>query len=291
MKTLRSFYASLIALSLVFFGLAAFAADGGAVDAGATDGGNAPAKLVDVATNPNGFLAQIWAAVTGHRYGLASVLGAIGLVSVLRWVGPKLHGAFGAWLNSNRGGAVLALFSGCTTAAATTLLAGQHLTPTLLFGGFTTGVMAIGGWNAAWDLLAPADKKAAQPDVAGEIDLKPPTPPAAAMLLPFLLVGALATQGCAFGACELKHLPQTLQTAVSVVTSALAGATWEQDLLQAGQGLASGQLDCILTALAAPPAGRAAVSASHLTVMEHAKAALAKRKPSACKDLPALGNS
>lgn len=83
----------------------------------------------------------------------------VGVVAFVRWVSPKIHGKVGAFLNSDRGGSLLVLLGGVFGAISTALIAGQKINANLIFGGITTGVMASGGWNIVWDLIAPSDLK------------------------------------------------------------------------------------------------------------------------------------
>lgn len=130
------------------------------------------AQPTDPTTDPNGFFNLLWNAVTERKWGLVAVLSTIALVSLIRKVMPRIHSRLGAWLNSNRGGAVLAVVMGTATALATTAIAGLPITPRAFVDAVVVSIGAIGGWNAMWDLFKPSDKKPA----AGATT-EPPAPP------------------------------------------------------------------------------------------------------------------
>ncbi len=103
--------------------------------------------------------ALLDAAQSGN-YKLAVALLLIIAVFAVRWAAPKIHGGFGLWLNSTRVSSLLALLGGIAGAVATSLIATHVVTLSTILSGITVGVMASGGWNVAWDILSPADKKA-----------------------------------------------------------------------------------------------------------------------------------
>lgn len=146
----------------------------------------------DPTTNPAGALQQFWDAIAAKRWGLAAVVGVMLFVALARFVAPRIHGKFGAWINSTRVSAVLALLSGGGAAMATQLMKGGAFSVQLVVYGFGFGVMAIGGYNAFFDILFPADKK--QPPKMA-IPAPPPLPPAAA-LLPLIFI-AFSVASCA----------------------------------------------------------------------------------------------
>lgn len=169
--------------------------------------GAAFAQAVDPSQDPQGALGQFWAAVTGHKWGIASAVGAMLLVSLVRFVAPKLHDKFGDWVLSSRVSAGLALISGLLMSVASQLIKGGPMSMSVLAYGFTAGVAAIGGYNAFWDLFFPNDTKKpeAKPDNAGPINVDPPSPPPpvrAGAMLPFIampllgLLGAASVMGC-----------------------------------------------------------------------------------------------
>lgn len=125
----------------------------------------------DPSTNPSDSLGQFWAAVTAKRWGIAAVIGTMLLVAFVRFIAPRVHGKFGAWINTTRASAGLAFLSGGLMAVATQLLKGGAFSPQLLVYGFGFGVAAIGGYNAFWDILFPSDKK---PATSAPLELPPP---------------------------------------------------------------------------------------------------------------------
>ena len=276
MTTIRRFllWPTALFVSLFVFGMTLSYAAG--------DGGVSPVPApIDPTKNPAGALStidQFWAAIAGKKWGIACVFGTIIMVAFARAIAPRIHGKFGAWINTSRASAAMALISGFFTAIGAQYLKGGHFSPNILVYGFGAGVGAIGGYNAFWDLVFPNDKK---PAAGVEVAPLPP-PMQAAMLLPFLLLGALTLNGCttggaALGKCELNNLPQSVQTLVAVVTTALSGATWQQDLT-ALEPSANGQLDCIVSAIIASMQKRAEVTPSSLAVIEHGRAWLALKK-------------
>jgi hypothetical protein len=150
--------------------------------------------------NVQDYANQILDAAMHRQWALLAALLLVGSVAALRWITPKLHDKFGAFLNTQRGGALLALVGGAAGALSTSLIAGQALNAQLLVAGFGTGLMAIGGWNAFFDIFFPKDgksvvamfKRPSKPDNAGPIDVAP-------KLLPFLFIAlAFTYSGCGY---------------------------------------------------------------------------------------------
>lgn len=115
----------------------------------------------DPSQDPSMSLDQFWQAVVAKRWGLAAVIMTMILVALVRFIAPRLHNKFGAWIQTQRASAGLALLAGSSMAVATQLMKGGKLSLSMLVYGFTIGVGAIGGYNAFWDIIFPADKKAA----------------------------------------------------------------------------------------------------------------------------------
>lgn len=162
--------------------------------------GVAFADAADPATNPAGAFQQFWDAVTAKKWGLAAVVGTMLFVAFARFVSPRIHGKFGAFVNSTRVSAVLALLSGGLAAIATQLMKGGSLNMKLIAYGFGFGVAAIGGYNAFWDIFFPSDKKPPNGQT-----LAPPTPPItkAAAMLPLIFI-AFAFSACAHATPDQK---------------------------------------------------------------------------------------
>ena len=192
MKTLRAHFLWPIVMlgSLVAFTGAVFAAD---------------SVPVDPTVDPQGALGQFWQSVVAKKWGLAAVIGTMLLVALVRFIAPRMHDKIGAFVLSTRVSAALAFVAGMLSAVATQLMKGGTLSVNVLVYGFTFGVGAIGGYNAFWDLLFPADKNTGgngTADSAAELAKKtPPTPPTppppvrAGMLLPLVFI-AFTFTGC-----------------------------------------------------------------------------------------------
>jgi hypothetical protein len=133
------------------------------------------------------FANQILDAATHRQWALLAALLLVGGVAAVRWIAPKLHDKIGAFLNTQRGGALLALIGGAAGAVATSLIAGKALNLQLVIGSFSVSFMAIGGWNAFYDLFFPKDGK---PVTA----MLKKTPPAAPLIV--LLAFGVSISGC-----------------------------------------------------------------------------------------------
>jgi ABC-type multidrug transport system fused ATPase/permease subunit len=145
----------------------------------------ADTPAVDPSTNPQGALQQFWDAITARKWGVAAVVGTMLLVAFVRFIAPRMHGKFGDFILQTRVSAALAFVSGMLMAVATKLLSGSPWSVAIIVYGFGFGVMAIGGYNAFWDLLFPNDKKQAK---------KMSIPATPTLLLPIFFIFALA--GC-----------------------------------------------------------------------------------------------
>ncbi len=163
MDKMRWLWSSILLVSVVAFAGVVFAADG----------------VVDPAIDPSGTASQFWTAVAHKQWGLAAVIGTMLFVAFVRFVSPKIHGPFGAWIQQSRVSAALAFLGGALSALSLKLLSGLPWSTNLIGFGFTAGLGAIGGYNAFWDLLFPSDKKkdpkAETP--APKVEMPPPLPP------------------------------------------------------------------------------------------------------------------
>lgn len=117
----------------------------------------------DPSKDPTSALDQIYQAIVAKKWGLLAVLLTMGLVALVRFIAPRLHDAFGAWVQTQRVSAILALVTGGTMAMATQLMQGGQFSIKLIVYGFSIGVGAIGGYNVLWDILFPADSKKPAP--------------------------------------------------------------------------------------------------------------------------------
>lgn len=214
MRTLRArFLWPLIMLgSLVAFAGVVFAADAG----------------VDPTTDPMGSFDQLWQAVVTRKWALASVIATMLFVALARWASPRIHGKLGTFINSTRVSATLAFVGGMASAMVSELMQGGKLTPKLVVYGFKFGVAAIGGYNAFWDILRPADKKPSNStaDSAAELaQKKPPTPPPPVrpgMLLPLIFI-AFAMSSCGGAMKDTMAAELTLSSGVSVCYRTIDG--------------------------------------------------------------------
>ena len=198
---------------------------------------------------------QVIDAIQAHNYALGAVLALIALVAIIRKIAPKIHGATGAFLNSDRGGSLLVLVTGVLGAEGASLAAGKHLSLALVVGGVVTAATASGGWNMVWDIFWPEDKKAA-PTLAETVP--PAGPTKAAVFIPLLLIPLLAVSSCgtaggqALGKCELNYLPQTEQTVGACVVQAASGQGDAQAAITAcGISLGLQQFTCLVQAVVA----------------------------------------
>lgn len=237
----------------------------------------AVAGVVDPTTDPTGAVQGVIDALRSHNYILAFALAVAATVALLRWAAPKVHGPFGVWLNKSRVSAALALLSGTVAAIIAALVAGVHFSVDVVIAGLKTGILAIGGYNAFWDLFFPRDTQpATEPKM---VQIAPSK--TAAILLPFLLLGMVSGCGTpgaqALKTCEMGKLPQTIQAIVAEVSTILAsgGATWQHDLEELGKQLGPGQLQCIIAAIMGGNAGFAATpgTPSNTWAKQHPEAA------------------
>jgi hypothetical protein len=151
----------------------------------------------DPTKDPAGALNQLWGAVTEKKYGLAAVIATMLFVAFARFAAPRIHGKFGAWINTTRVSAALAFIGGTASALAWKLMAGTPWSMNIVVWGFGIGVAAIGGYNAFFDLIFPNDKKpATTADTAAELAKKVPPPIRPGALLPLAFI-ALACASCA----------------------------------------------------------------------------------------------
>lgn len=249
--------------------------------------------IVDPSADASGFLDQLMAAITARRWDVAAILLAIMLVAGIRWIGPKIHDRFGAWVKSTRVSAILAVLSGGLSTVAVTLISGGHVTGKLIIAGFAAGVAAIGGYNAFWDVLFPADKKPAPVPLEGaEVKVRQPGSKgfvSLGLLMMLALLGfLLALSGCAWVKCELGKLPQTLQTVIPAVVSAVSdrdNGEWKGDLTEMSKALAPGQFDCLIKALAAAEAGSGPKATRPSIARGRYLEWLAEHPTSACRDV------
>jgi hypothetical protein len=110
--------------------------------------------IPDPSTDFSVYAQALLDAVQGSHWRFAAALALIGVVACVRWLTPKLHNKVGAWLNSDRGAAVLTLVTAEVGAVATSLAAKMPLTFTLVWHGLGVGFVAAGGFATAKRILA-----------------------------------------------------------------------------------------------------------------------------------------
>lgn len=156
------------------------------------------------------FLKTVYDAVMHRDYRLLVATVLVGFVAVARKYGARVPGKVGAFVASDRGGAVLALGLAIIGGAANALLAAQPLSLAMLGSAVYVAVLAAGGYSLV--------KKAGLMDVVARL---------AARVLPMLVLGvALATGGCAWLQAHptVQGALQCVESIVGEVISALAGA-------------------------------------------------------------------
>lgn len=144
---MRLFLICLVAVSL----LAAFAVTALASSVVAV-------PIPDPAVDVGGWLNTVLTAVRGSDWRLLAAAVLIGVVWAARRYGKKLI----PWLETGRGGAVLALALGVLGAISNAILAGharEAFSASLLLDGLEVGVLSAGGWTAFRHLLGLDSKK------------------------------------------------------------------------------------------------------------------------------------
>ena len=161
-----------------------------------------------------GFFQAVLDAVTKKNWWVLASMAVVALTWVTRVVVPKLHNSLGAWLGTDRGGAVLALFYAITGAAATTMAAWKKPDLNLLLNTVFVAVGAIGGFSLIKKIFFPSDtpaekKPEVKPDITpkseGDKPAPPPLPPAA--LLPVALAFSIFAASCACSKPENANSP------------------------------------------------------------------------------------
>jgi len=119
----------------------------------------------------SGFVKMLTDAAGSGQWKLVGIVICVGVVFALRHFASRLPGKVGAFFQTARGGALLALLGGvATTLAGVLVQPGQKVSLAILLNGFVLGVAAAGGWNVVRRLIWGDDAPAAYP--------APPAPPA-----------------------------------------------------------------------------------------------------------------
>lgn len=115
-------------------------------------------------------LQTIFDAIMRHEWQPAAAAALIGAVSLTRAAaGLPWTGKAGAFLKSDRGGALLVLLLGVLGGMANAFGAKQDVTPQIIGKGIITGLVAAGGWNVVKRIFFPQDTASA-PTVAPPIE-------------------------------------------------------------------------------------------------------------------------
>lgn len=172
--------------------------------------------------NFEGFLTfLLTAAQTKQWWVLASAV-LTGVVAFTRWFTPKVNGKLGAFLKTDRGGALLVLFWSAVGAVAHTFAAGKRPSAVTLLTAVVVAVGGAGGYVLIKKIFWPSDAEpAAQlPKVVGK---EPPPPINPGLFLP-IAFAALFAAGCACQKPENKYSPgcRILEVVVTCGGSALS---------------------------------------------------------------------
>lgn len=143
-----------VAGSLAFVAVFGVAVLGATALAGAPPA-SAPATQPVTADNAQGITGVLSSALHCSNWRLVVIAGLLLAVFLLRKVG----GFFWPWVQTDRGGASLALLAAVLTVLVNGLVAGKGLDPQLILDGVLTGLTAIGTFTAAKKIAAPADKQ------------------------------------------------------------------------------------------------------------------------------------
>lgn len=111
--------------------------------------------IVNPADDFGAFLSQVMAAVQAKDYQIIAALALVLVTFVARSWGKR----FIPWLNTDRGGAVLALFLGVAGAFVTSLAARVSFGFQTVLDGLVVGVTAAGGWTVVKKIISPSDKE------------------------------------------------------------------------------------------------------------------------------------
>lgn len=111
----------------------------------------------DPTTTSELFDQAVSAAKVGDWRVLAGVI-CIGLVWLARWGVGKIPGKVGAWFNTDRGGAVMALIVGVLGSVAHMLSSKDPFSMKFIMDGAVMAVTAAGGFTVFNKLFKPSDK-------------------------------------------------------------------------------------------------------------------------------------
>lgn len=196
--------------------------------------------------NPNQIADQILAALNGHNYLLAAALLLVVAVYIARWAAARVKGnKYAAWLNTDRGGAVLSLILSTAGGLVTALKAGAPINLALFMKVLVVATSGAGTFNLYKRIMKPSDRPASPPAV----------PPAAAILLiPLVFVFACAHVKATlidFGKCELGQIPGALSGVLTDVNKTLGGESpnWQGDMEALGKKEGMEAVNCAVAAV------------------------------------------
>lgn len=203
------------------------------------------------------YVAAALAAFEGKNWlGLVGLL-IVGLVALLRFVVPKIHGRAGAFLNSDRGGALLVLLVAELLSLAASLVAHKTAATTIVTG-LVAAFISAGGYTMVKRIFWPADKAPPAPDAA--ITTKGPRiqsgfvrlhllAPIALTLSLGIAVLACGTTGGAIGMCILDNLPAAVISLLPEVIAAAEGSAidWSNEIAKL-EGMGGDLAACIIRA-------------------------------------------
>jgi hypothetical protein len=119
-----------------------------AQDAGAPpDMGAAMSAPADPTTDPGAFVKVVVEAAHARDYRMLTALALILVVSLARKYAPKVHGKVGAFLNTDRGGAVLVLSLAVLGGVINALVGGGALSFGMLGTAIYVSFLAAGGYS------------------------------------------------------------------------------------------------------------------------------------------------
>ena len=116
----------------------------------------------DPSKDLGGYAKALYDATAGHHWVLLVGLVLMGVTWGVRKLVPMIHGKVGAWLNTDRGGALLSLGLGLVGGIATAFAAGKAVTFQLLASAVVASWTASGGWSQLKKILGLSDPPAAK---------------------------------------------------------------------------------------------------------------------------------
>lgn len=119
---------------------------------GSTSGTLTGNGLPDPSNDPVAFIGLLVDAAQGGHWRLAAALLLIGLIYLLRRYGGRVP-RLGPWMQTDRGGAIMALVMGVGGGLAAALFSGRPITIYLIVDAISVGLTAAGGWAIGKKIL------------------------------------------------------------------------------------------------------------------------------------------